>query len=636
MSAETLNPPKTFVVIDFDSTFMKVEALEELADIVLEGSEEKASVLQEIKDITDLGVDGKIGFNESLTRRLGKLQATRKDLDKLIERLKGQVSTSFTRNKAFFDKYKGQVYIISNGFKDFIDPVVAEYSIPAEFVFANTFTFDDAGNITGFDGDNLLAHSKGKSRTLKSLDLPGEIYVIGDAYTDYEMKEAGIAHKFFAFTENVLREHILDKADHITPSFDEFLYVNQMPRAISYPKNRIKVLLLENIHPGAFAFFEEEGYQVEVISGALSEEELCEKIKDVSILGIRSKTQVTQKVIEAANRLLVVGAFCIGTNQIDLEACAMNGTIVFNAPFSNTRSVVELAIGEIIMLMRRIPTMSHRMHKGVWNKSAANSFEVRGKKLGIVGYGNIGAQLSVLAESLGMEVYYYDVVEKLALGNATKMEHLHDLLRKVDIVTLHVDGRKENKLIFGDAEFEAMRQGAIFLNLSRGFVVDIKALTENVTSGKLLGAAVDVFPQEPKTNNDEFVSELIGLENVILTPHIGGSTQEAQQDIGKYVPRRIVDYINTGNTFGSVNFPNLQLPSLKDAHRLIHVHKNTPGILARINNVLAHHEINIVGQYLKTNEGVGYVITDINKAYSKQVLQDLREIEHTIKFRVLY
>ena len=627
---------KSYFAIDFDSTFLQVEALEELAEIVLKGDSKKDEIITEIKKVTNLGVAGEIGFNESLSRRLALLTANREDLEKLIKRLKKKVSISFARNKDFFQKYKGRVYIISNGFKEFIEPVVAEYHIESNFVLANNFLFDEAGNITGFDEANPLAHSKGKSKMLASLELEGEINVIGDAYTDYEMKEAGIAHKFFAFTENVLREDILEKADHVTPSFDEFLYVNKLPMAISYPKSRIKILLLENIHKEAEDNFRKEGYQVETIGRALSEEELCKKIKDVSIIGIRSKTHITEKVLAAANRLIGVGAFCIGTNQIDLEACAKRGVIAFNAPYSNTRSVVEMALGEIIMLMRRIPAMSRGMHKGKWNKSAANSFEIRGKKLGIVGYGNIGKQLSVIAENLGMDVYYYDVVERLALGNATKCTSLKELLKKVDVVTLHVDGRPDNKLIFGKEEFKAMKNGAIFLNLSRGFVVDIKSLVKNLKNGNILGAAVDVFPKEPKSNEEKFVSKLKKLDNVILTPHIGGSTQEAQQDIANYVPSQIIDYINTGNTFGSVNFPNLQLPKLQNAHRLIHVHHNMPGILAKINNILAKHEINIVGQYLKTNENMGYVITDINKIYEEEVIQELREIGHTIKFRVLY
>ncbi|MEM9983858.1 MAG: phosphoglycerate dehydrogenase [Bacteroidota bacterium] len=625
-----------YFVIDFDSTFLQVEALEELAEVAMKGHPEQQAVVDQVAAITNQGVNGEISFTESLSSRLSLLKAHRSHLPILIERLKKKVSTSIVRNRSFFQQFQGQVYIVSNGFHDFIEPVVADYHIDADHVLANRFIFDEDGNITGADLSNPLAHNKGKSKVLSQLGLEGEINVIGDAYTDYEIKESGEAHKFFAFTENVLRENILDKADHITPSFDEFLYVNDLPMALSYPKNRIKVLLLENINPKALEIFEEEGYQVEVIGRALGEEELCEKIKGVSIIGIRSKTKITRKVLEHANRLMVVGAFCIGTNQIDLKACAEKGVIAFNAPYSNTRSVVELAMAEIIMLMRRIPYFNEGMHHGKWNKSAASSYEVRGKKLGIIGYGNIGAQLSVLAEAAGMDVYYHDLVEKLPLGNVTKLDSLEELLQNMDVVTLHVDGRPENTNIFGEEEFAQMKSGAIFINLSRGKVVELEALARHLQSGHLQGAAVDVFPLEPRSNDDPFESPLQGIPNVILTPHIGGSTQEAQRNIANFVPKQVLAYVNSGSSFGSVNFPEIQLPVQRDVHRLIHIHRNVPGILSRINNVLAKHDINISGQYLKTNEEIGYVITDINRKYDDEVIKDLKEIEDTIKFRVLF
>jgi D-3-phosphoglycerate dehydrogenase len=625
-----------YFIIDFDSTFTQVEALDELGDLSLEGDPQKDKILKEIVELTNSGMEGKASFTQNLTRRLELLRANKRHLTPLIERLKNKVSESVKRNKEFFINYSDNILIVSSGFKEFITPIVTEYGIKEENIYANTFVFDEHGNITGFDKNNVLCLDKGKIQQLKALNLKGDVYVIGDGYTDYEIKEAGLANKFYAFTENVERDAVLAKAEHIAPSFDEFLYQNKLPMAISYPKNRISVLLLENIHPEALRLFKSEGYKVEVISSGLDEDELCERIKNVSILGIRSKTQVTKKVLESANKLIAVGAFCIGTNQIDLKSCLQRGVAVFNAPYSNTRSVVELAIGQIIMLYRNTIEKSNKMHQGKWDKSAKNSYEIRGKKLGIVGYGNIGSQLSVLAESMGMEVYYYDIVEKLQLGNAKKCSSLNELLSIADVISLHVDGRPNNKNLIGKKEFDLMKEGVVFLNLSRGHVVDVPALAENIKSGKILGASVDVFPYEPKNNNEEFVNELRGLPNVILTPHIGGSTEEAQFNIASFVPNRILDYINTGNTFQSVNFPNIQLPELKDAHRLIHLHENVPGILAQINNVLAKHNINILGQYLKTNETVGYVITDINKEYDKQVIQELKAINNTIKFRILY
>ncbi|WP_207436163.1 phosphoglycerate dehydrogenase [Sabulibacter ruber] len=630
-----MNTHKHFI-IDFDSTFTKVEALDELCAICIPDPARRQKVLTEIQRITDLGMEGEIPLVESLDQRLALLQANREHIDTLIEHLRGQISESFKHNKAFFEAFKDDIYIISNGFKEFIVPIVQELGVKPEHVFANSFLYDEAGNIIGFDRSNVLTQNQGKAKQIKALSLPGEVYVIGDGYTDYEIKEAGIADKFYAFTENVSRDKVVGMADHVTPTLDEFLYVNKLPSALSYPKNRIKVLVLEGIHERAVNMFRQEGYQVEVVAGALEEEELCARLHDVSILCIRSKTQVTAKALEHAPRLMAVGAFCIGTNQIDLKTCTERGIIVFNAPYSNTRSVVEMAIGEIIMLSRGLVQKSNRLHEGEWDKSAKGSNEIRGKKLGIIGYGNIGSQLSVLAESLGMEVYFYDVVDKLALGNAKVCHSLNELLALADIVTLHVDGRPDNKNLIGPKEFELMKPGVLFLNLARGHVVDVEALAENIKSGKIRGCAVDVFPYEPKNNQETFESPLRGLPNTLLSPHVGGSTEEAQENIAQYVPSKMIDYINTGGSYNSVNFPNLQLPALRNAHRLIHIHRNVPGILAKINNVLAENQINILGQYLKTNETIGYVITDVDTRYDRSVIKQLKQIPDTIKSRTLY
>ncbi|MFC4872943.1 phosphoglycerate dehydrogenase [Negadavirga shengliensis] len=623
-------------VIDFDSTFTQVEALDILGEISLNDDPEKERKLQAIKDITDQGMEGTLTFRESLVKRVEILNANKSQIAELVTVLKEKVSNSFQRNKEFLRENAEDIYIISNGFKDFVVPIVTAYGIKEENVFANELKYGEDGKIIGFNENNPLSKNNGKPETIKNLKLEGDIYVIGDGYTDYEIKASGVANKFYAFTENINRPTVSSKADHIAPSLDEILYINKMNKKFSYPKSRINVLLLENVHPIGVELMREEGYNVEVISSALSEEELAEKIKTVSVLGIRSKTQVTKKVLENANRLIAVGAFCIGTNQIDLDTCQEKGIAVFNAPFSNTRSVVELAIGEIIFLMRNIADKSKLMHQGKWNKSASGSVEIRGKKLGIIGYGNIGAQLSVLAENMGLDVYYYDVLEKLALGNATKIDSLEELLNTCDVITLHVDGRKENKLLIDKKRLKMMKKGSYLINLSRGHVVDVPALRDALSSGHLAGAAIDVFPSEPKNNDEPFESELIGLPNTILTPHIGGSTLEAQENIARFVPGKIIEYINTGNTYNSVNFPNIQLPFLQDAHRLIHIHMNEPGIMAKINQILAEHKINIVGQYLKTNEKIGYVITDIDKAYSNKVIEDLKSIEGTIRFRMLY
>lgn len=632
---ETAEATKNYI-IDFDSTFTSVEALDVLGEIALDGNESKDDILDQIKLITDKGMDGTMSLKESIEERLQLVKANKDHLPILVKQLKKKVSKSFKRNKKFLKEHAENVYIISNGFKEFIYPIVAKYGIKEENVHANTFIFNKRGRIIGFDTDSLLANNKGKPAQIKALNLEGEVYVIGDGYTDYEIKEQGLADKFYAFTENIDRPHVSLKADHVAPSLDEFLYHNKMDGALSYPKNRIKVLLLENVHDHAVSLLKDEGYQVEILSGSLSEDELIDKIKDVSILGIRSKTMITKKVLESANRLIAIGAFCIGTNQIDLEECLKNGVAVFNAPYSNTRSVVELAISEMILLIRNLPDKIASMHNGVWDKSATGSYEVRGKKLGIVGYGNIGKQLSILGESMGMKIYYYDVDERLGLGNAKKCRSLRDLLKSCDIISLHVDGRPENKNLIGKREFAQMKKGVIFLNLSRGHVVDIKELRASIENGKVGGSAVDVFPSEPLTNEDAFTSELKGLPNTILTPHIGGSTLEAQMNIAEFVPNRIMEYINTGSTTNSVNFPNLTLPTLTNAHRFIHIHHNQPGVMAHITNTLAEHDINVMGQYLKTNDSIGYVITDINKDYNKDVIKALKKIDGTIRFRVLY
>lgn len=629
---------KRFFVFDFDSTLTQVEALDVLAEISLANkpAEERSKIVKQIQEITDLGIDGEISFTDSLRRRIDLLKAHKNDLEALITLLKGKISKSIERNKEFFIDHAYQIYVISAGFKEFIIPIVADYNIAPERVYANTFEFDAQGNIIGFDTNNYLSQHNGKIACLKAMNLPGEIHVIGDGYSDFVMREAGIAHKFFAYTENVAREKVLPVADYITPSLEEFLYVNNLPMKISYPKNRIKVLLLESIHPDALAFLKNEGYTVELLDRSLGETELCEAIKDVHILGIRSKTNVTAKVLQSANKLLAVGAFCIGTKQIDLEACKKQGVAVFNAPYSNTRSVVELAIGEIIVLMRRTFVRSNELHQGIWKKTAEGARELRGKTLGILGYGNIGSQLSVLAEALGMKVVFYDVLEKLALGNAQKLNSMYEVLSTADVVSLHVDDSNENHGLIGEKELNAMKDGAILINLSRGKVVEIPALVNAIKSGKLSGAAVDVYPKEPKSNNEPFESELKGLPNVILTPHIGGSTIEAQVDIADFVPKRMIEYINTGNSFDSVNLPGIRVAPQKNAHRFLHIHQNVAGVMAQVNKILADYGINVVGQNLKTDESVGYLITDIDTNYNDEVIDALKNIPQTIKFRLLY
>ena len=398
---------------------------------------------------------------------------------------------------------------------------------------------------------------------------------------------------------------------------------------------RPRALLLEGIHPHAVSRLTSEGYEVEALGRALDEDELVARLGGVHLLGLRSKTGVSAAALKAAPELVAIGAFCIGTDQVDLAAAAAAGVPVFNAPFSNTRSVVELAVAEIIALTRRLTEKNAAMHAGVWDKAAEGSHEVRGRDLGIVGYGNIGTQLSVLAENLGMRVYFYDTADKLALGNAQRCDTLDDLLHVADVVTLHVDGRPGNSGFFGEEQFARMRAGSLFLNLSRGFVIDHAALRRHLDSGHLVGAAVDVFPSEPKVRGDEFVSELRGLPNVILTPHIGGSTEEAQADIGAFVANKLHQYAAEGVTTLSVNLPPVAMPQQPGTHRLVHIHRNTPGVLAAVNSILAEHAVNVEGQLLGTRGEVGFLLTDIGTRYSDEVVDRLRAMEQTIRLRVL-
>jgi D-3-phosphoglycerate dehydrogenase len=405
----------------------------------------------------------------------------------------------------------------------------------------------------------------------------------------------------------------------------------------SYPKEKIRILFLENISDQAVKNFQRHGYtQVEKITKAMTEDELTREIKDVHILGIRSKTQITAKILDAAKKLQAIGCFCIGVNQVDLEAATKKGIVVFNAPYSNTRSVAELVIGLSIMLIRRIPDKNKAAHEGVWMKESKGSYELRGKTLGIIGYGNIGSQVSVLAEALGMKVLFYDTETKLPLGNAMDAKSLKELVGKSDVVTLHVPDNPQTKNLVNKTLLKSFKKGAILINYARGEVVDLEALRKAILDEQISGAAIDVFPWEPEKNGDRFQNPLQDLPNVILTPHIGGSTEEAQQNIGEDVSAKLYNYLEKGITFGSHTIPGLSLPPQEGAHRILHIHKNVPGVLSAINTELSNHKINILGQFLKTNDDIGYVVLDVDKKLSNQALQLLKEVKETLKVRLLY
>ena len=405
----------------------------------------------------------------------------------------------------------------------------------------------------------------------------------------------------------------------------------------SLDKSKIRILLLEGVHQSALETFQKAGYtNIESVVGSLPEDELLEKIKDVHFVGIRSRTQLTEEVFDAAERLVAVGCFCIGTNQVNLNAAAVRGIPVFNAPFSNTRSVAELVLAEAILLLRGVPEKNASCHRGGWIKSATNSFEIRGKILGIVGYGSIGTQLGILAESMGMEVIFYDIVTKLPLGNARQVGSMNDLLNKADVVSLHVPETASTKMMMAKDQFSEMKDGSVFINAARGTVVDVDALADVLKSGKLLGAAVDVFPVEPRSNDEEFVSPLREFDNVILTPHVGGSTQEAQVNIGIEVAEKLATYSDIGTSLSAVNFPEVSLPAHPQAHRILHIHENIPGVLSEINRVFSDNNINIMGQYLQTSDKIGYVVIDVAQDCSKTALEKVLQVKGTLRARVLF
>jgi len=405
----------------------------------------------------------------------------------------------------------------------------------------------------------------------------------------------------------------------------------------SYPKDRIKVLFLENISDKAVQYFKQQGYaDVKKVAGALSEDELIKVIKDVHILGIRSKTFISKKVLDSAKKLQAIGCFCIGVNQVDLKACKQKGIAVYNAPYSNTRSVAELVIGASILLIRRILDKNKAAHNGIWNKEAKGSFELRGKTMGIIGYGNIGTQLSVMAEAMGMRVQFYDIETKLPLGNAQARKSMKEIVSSSDIISLHVPETNQTKNLINKAVLKQFKSGSILVNYARGEVVDLDALAEAIKEKHIAGAAIDVFPVEPEKNGDAFTTPLQGLSNVLLTPHIGGSTEEAQENIGEDVGIKLYQYLERGVSNGSHTIPSLSLPPVDGAHRILHIHKNVPGVLGAINTLLSKNKINIVGQYLKTNDEIGYVVLDVDSKLSKQAITLLKEVKETIRVRMLY
>ena len=624
-------------IFDFDSTFIQVETLDVLAEVSLANypESEKTACLKQITEITLQAMAGRYGYEESLRDRVGLLKLTVSHLQQTIDILKHKITPSFARNKSFFKKNADRIFIFSGAFIEIIWPIVQPFGLKREQVFGNRLIYDFEQNILGYDQQGVLAQNQGKVKLAQQLHLRdtaiNKVIIIGDGYTDYEVKEAGIAGAFFAFTENITRESVVEKADAVIPTLEGLFLSCNLPFTVS-PK---KVLLLENIHSQVVEYFKQSGYEVTHVDSSLAGAALKKALEGVHIVGIRSKTELKSDLLSQCPSLEAIGAFCIGTNQIDLHSCSEQGIAVFNAPFSNTRSVVELALSEIILLVRRAAGANHQLREGNWRKSSQNAHEVRGKTLGIIGYGNIGSQLSILAEALGMQVLFYDIEDKLPLGNTKACPSLAALLTASDVVTVHVDGRKENTHLINQAAFDSMKNGVIFLNLSRGSVVDYSALEHAISTGKIAGLGIDVFPEEPSEAKSTFSTPLMRLDNAIITPHIGGSTEEAQLNIGEYVSKNLHAYAQAGTSSGSVNFPQLSLPSINSPIRIVHIHKNVPGILAQINRLFAEYDSNIEGQFLKTNPQIGYVITDLDRTIEDHLQEKLSAIPHTIKVKIL-
>ncbi|MBT6207054.1 MAG: phosphoglycerate dehydrogenase [Francisellaceae bacterium] len=614
-------------LIDFDSTFVKDETLSIMAEVALENNKDKEDAINRINTLTNQSMNGALDYGDSLLDRMSLLKFHKNMLAEVINHIKNNISDSFLQHKEFLGNKN--IYILSGGFKEIITPVVKDFGIPESRVFANTLEYTADGYVVGVDKNNPLSKHSGKIDVVKQLNLSGEIIMLGDGHNDLVLKENKVVDKFYAFTENIYRKNIVSNSDGQIHNLGELI------SKYSEVESKGSVVLLENIHAKTVELFSNKNYTVKEYTRSLTEDELIEALQGVYVLGIRSKTKITRKVIESCTDLKVVGAFCIGVNQIDLEACSQHGITVINAPYSNTRSVVELAMGEIVMLMRGVFTKSMDLHNNCWHKSSDNSHELRGKTLGIIGYGNIGSQLSVLAESFGMNVLFYDKKIKLPLGNAKTLSSMDELLKTADVVSLHVDGDPMNNNLIGAKEFQLMKQGALLLNLSRGDVVDIKALKSALESKKIIGAAVDVYPKEPKSSKSEFSCCLQGIDNVILTPHVGGSTLEAQENIGTFVGDMILEYLEFGNTELSLTLPNLKSQDVKGVYRILHIHRNTPGKLLEINKILLELGLNIEGQYLKTNTELGYVLTDVANAISNNTINKLKSITDTIRVSII-
>jgi len=640
------------IIFDFDSTIINAEGTELIIKAALERESpyERQKKIEILKAFTDKATNGDMPLGEALHKRFSLTQVTRKDVENAAAHVLDTINPQVRETIRVFRERNKQIFIFSSSFIELVRPVAIELGIPPENLFANELLYQD-GQVVGFNEENPLFLSLGKvflAEHLKSEGrLEGGTAVVGDGYSDLVIRKNNVASMFVYFAGSIIHEEIRKQADFTVDRFDQLLPLffsddelsNESAEAFAASDNGDKtettptIVLLENIHIEAENRLKERGYNVQRYQSAFDEDKLCEILKNANVVGLRSKTHITQRIINEATDLWAIAAFCIGTNQIDLEAATRAGIPVFNAPYSNTRSVAELVVGEIIMLMRRIFEKSTAAHRGQWLKTVEGASEIRGKTVGIIGYGHIGSQVSVLLESLGMTVIFHDIVDKLPLGNAQKARDLYDLLKRSDVVTLHVPDTPLTRGMISEQEIRTMRPGSYLINASRGKVVDLEALRKALKDGHIAGAAIDVFPQEPARPTDVFETPLQNIPNVILTPHIGGSTREAQENIARYVSDKIHSFITTGNTIGSVNFPEVDMPRVKGTDRILHIHENVPGVLAKINSVFARRHINVESQILKTKDDIGYLIVDVNRRISEQVFNLMTHITETIKVR---
>jgi D-3-phosphoglycerate dehydrogenase / 2-oxoglutarate reductase len=601
-------------VFDFDSTFTQVEAMEELAAISLENDPEKDVFIEKIKQLTDLAMEGKMPFGKSLKARIALLSAKKYHLSMLVNKLRKRVSPSFVRNKQFFKEHKGRVLIISGGFREFIEPVVKAYHIEPDCVFANTFVYDKKNNIIGADEHNLLAQEQGKVKLLKQLKLSGKVIMIGDGYTDYEVFAHGLANDFYAYTENISRPRVLEQAKKVAPSLDEILFSQRLPMSISYPKSRITAVLVGEATWLSASYFKREGYSVQTVKtiDALINKGLSGAVNCILFdPKLNEQTKLLSFIAEHPSKVLSVGVWGELVRPEAIKKIEHTGVAIFGSRYAHTRSVAELSLHYLLYFSRK------------------KEEELFGKRLGIIGYGHSGSLLSVLAGYLGLEVYYYDIDQKPAIGAAKQVRNLGDLLKKSDFLVNVAGNRFGQGVFIGNKELNQLPKGAVLVHLGYDSSVDFMAVEKALSTGKLSGFYADIL-DESSVGKAKFKA------NGIITYGERLKTRQVQQNIALGLSEAILNYVNTGETKFCLNLPEVQLPLLHQSHRFIHIHKNKPGVLSQINRIIGKHSINILGQYLKTNEHLGYVITDVSKAYSAELIEELKQIPETVRFRVLY